>query len=160
MLNPLSAIKLSPLSRSSMRPLSWTILRSFELPDHSLEMKVKAPQGAIPTNNLSVLWCLWSLDVAFCAHGEVGFSMKKSVASMITLVSGYFLNDFGNCRSSRVGQGIKVPLKIFASKYTHVVTILQFYKWRPRKHQTCLLDVSLGHLNAVCKVPRDTLPSQ
>ena len=54
MLNALSAIKLSPLLRSSMRPLSWTILRSLVLPDHGFEMKVKAP----PTNNLSVLWCL------------------------------------------------------------------------------------------------------
>ena len=58
MLNPLSAIKWSPFSRRSMRPLSWTIFQSLVLPDHSFEMKVKAPPGAIPTNNLSVLWCL------------------------------------------------------------------------------------------------------
>ena len=43
MLNPLSAIKLSP---------------SLVLLDQSLEMKVKAAQGSIPTNNLGVLWCL------------------------------------------------------------------------------------------------------
>lgn len=127
MLSPLSAIKWSPFSRRSMRPLSWTIFQSLVLPDHSFEMKVKAPQGAIPTNNLSVLWCLQSLHVAFCAHGDVSLSMKNSVASMITLVSGYFLKDFGNCRltSSRVGQQSRVPSKIFTSKHTHVVTILQ-----------------------------------
>lgn len=123
MLNAHSAIKLSPLSRSSMRLLSWTILRSLVLPDHGFEMKVKAP----PTNNLSVLWCLQSLHVAFFAHGKVGFYTKKFVASILTLLSRYFLNDFGNCRftSSRASQRIKVPLKIFASKHTHDVTILQ-----------------------------------
>ena len=65
--------------------------------------------------------------MAFCVHGDVGFSMKNSVASMITPVSGHFLKDFGNCHltSSRVGQRSRVPSKIFASKHTHVVTILQ-----------------------------------
>ena len=58
MLNPLSSIKWSPFSRRSMIPLSCTIFRSLVLPDQSFEMKVKAPHGAIPTNNLSVLWCL------------------------------------------------------------------------------------------------------
>ena len=58
LLSPLSAIKWSPFSRRSMRPLSWTIFQSLVLPDHSFEMKVKAPQAAILTNNLSVLWCL------------------------------------------------------------------------------------------------------
>ena len=58
MLNPLSAIKWSPFSIRSMRPLSWTIFWSLVLLDHSFGMKVKASQGAIPTNNLSVLWCL------------------------------------------------------------------------------------------------------
>lgn len=127
MLNPLSAIKWSPFSIRSMRPLSWTIFWSLVLLDHSFGMKVKASQGAIPTNNLSVLWCLQSLYVAFCVHGDVGFSMKNSVASMITPVSGHFLKDFGNCHltSSRVGQRSRVPSKIFASKHTHVVTILQ-----------------------------------
>ena len=51
MLNPLSAIKWSPFSRKSMGPLSWKIFHTLVLPDHSFEMKVKAPQGAIPTNN-------------------------------------------------------------------------------------------------------------
>ena len=45
-LNPLSAIKWSPFSRRSMRPLSCAIF-----PDHGFEMKVKAPQGAILTKN-------------------------------------------------------------------------------------------------------------
>ena len=105
-----------------MRPLTWTIFSN-----HSFEMKVKVQQSAIPTNNLSVLWCLQSLHVAFCAHGDVGFSMKNSVALVITLVSGYFLKDFGNCRltSLRVGQQRRVPSKNFVSKHNHVVTILQ-----------------------------------
>ena len=52
---------------------------------------------------------------------------EKCSASMITLVSGYFLKDSGNCRltSLRVGQRSRVPSKIFASKHIYDVTILQ-----------------------------------
>ena len=64
MLNPLSAIKWSPFSRRSMRPLSCTIFRSLVLPDHSFEMKVKAPQGAIPSNNISA--CIMLFVVTPC----------------------------------------------------------------------------------------------
>ena len=121
-MNSLSVIKWSPFSRRSMRLISWTNLRSLVLPDHSL---VKVPQDAVPTNNLTVLWC-YSLHVAFSAQGDVGLSLKNSVASMITLVSGYFLNAFGNCcfTSSWFGQQNRVTLIIFA-KHTQVVTILQ-----------------------------------
>ena len=59
-----------------MRLLSWTF-----------EMKVKAPQGAILTNNLSVLQ---SLHVAFCAHGDVGFSMKTKLHRWSLLCQGVF----------------------------------------------------------------------
>lgn len=72
-----------------LKKINETTLLDNLLPDHSFKTKVKAPQGAIATN-LSVLYCLYSLHEAFCARVDVGFSVKNSVASMITLVSGCF----------------------------------------------------------------------
>ena len=56
-----------------------------------------------------------------------GRTIKYSVASKLTLVSGYFSKDLGNwdSTSSRDGYRSEVPLKNLGSRYTCVVTVLQ-----------------------------------
>lgn len=55
---PLFAMAWSPSSKRSIRPFSWVTCRSLVLLDHNLYIKEKAPEGIIPTSNLTVLWCL------------------------------------------------------------------------------------------------------
>lgn len=127
MLNPLSVIKWS-----SSRRGQW---------DHSLGQSCRHWYSQTTVSRWRwklhrvqfwpIIWLccgVYSLFMWPFVHREiVGFSLKNSVASMITLASGYFLNDFGNCcfTASRFGQQNRVPLKIFANKHTQVVTILQ-----------------------------------
>ena len=56
MLNPLSAITLSPNCSKGSKPLSITMSLSEIDPSNSGETNVKAPSGLIPTKDFTVVW--------------------------------------------------------------------------------------------------------
>ena len=97
-LNPLSAIMLSPGSKRESTPDFRVISLSETFPDQSFETNMIAPLGDTPIRLFQVLWCLYSDHVCDCATMEEGTSVKISVQSSIILVEEYIPNSLGiNC---------------------------------------------------------------
>ena len=88
-LNPLSAITESPGSSFCKMPQSLVSCTSDIAPLYRRDTKVIIPMGAIPIRPLTVLWCLYEENKADCISLSDGCWTNISVASIITLVSGY-----------------------------------------------------------------------
>lgn len=91
MVKPLSAITTSPSSKGNERkPLFLTSSLSEMHPVAKDETNVTMPSGEIPTRPLKVLVDLYGENVSDCSTNGLGTSHLSSVASVITLVLGYF----------------------------------------------------------------------
>jgi len=89
MVNPLSAIILSPASHRSTKPDKQVISTSDIPPVYNGDTNVTVPCGDIPISDLNVGLLLYLLYSCELSISDEGFSVYSSVQSMITRVDGY-----------------------------------------------------------------------
>ena len=106
--HPLSATHLLFRQAKERIPLWAVILSSDMLPGKASETNLGNPTGDKPTKTLPVLCSLYSNQVALCAIGSEGFSIKTSVQSMTrSISSNSFLKHSGwRCRKPSSSPGI------------------------------------------------------
>ena len=106
-LNPLSAIILLYLSNISKKTHFRVISLSLILPVYAFDKNVIAEFGATQTKNLSVLWCLYSDQVALCSSKCFGVSVNISEQSIIPIKFSKCIYLFGVVTSIVSISGIK-----------------------------------------------------
>ena len=106
-LNPLSAIILLYPGSISKKPDFRVISLSLILPLYAFDTNVIAEFGATQTKNLSVLWCLYSEEVALCSSKFFGVSINISEQSIIPIKFSKCLYLFGVAANIVSISGIK-----------------------------------------------------
>ena len=86
MVKPQSAVTISPGTNLLKIPQFSVKNLSEVRPPHASEANVILPCGVMPIKTLMVLWCLQELNVCALASKFVGFSIKISKQSIITVV--------------------------------------------------------------------------
>ena len=106
-LNLLSAIILQYLGNISKKTDFRVIFLSLILPVYAFYTNVVAEFGATQTKNMSVLWCLYSDQVALCSSKFFGVSINISEQSIIPIKFSKCLYLFGVVASIVSISGIK-----------------------------------------------------